>query len=187
VNRYVFLNAVPGKAYCALQNVENLKEPLRITKGVKLEPWPEDVRFHMDPNFPKSIELADCITNLADAIVVSKKFKELIESAKPAKVEYLPVTIINHKGKLASADYFIVNPCELQDCIDREQSVLKWNAINPDLISISKKLVIDEAKVSPKAKVFRIKHYPFKAVFARELADEVKAAGLTGVKFTEIA
>jgi hypothetical protein len=186
VNSHVILNAVAGKAFCVLQKLENLKEPLRLKKGLKLQPWPKDVKFHMDPNFPKSIQLADCVKNLTGAIVVSKRFKELVEAADAAAVEYLPVSIIDHKGKLASSDYFIVNPYELQDCIDQERSVLKWNSIDPDLISICTKLVIDTGKIARGAKVFRLKHLPTNVLFERGLAEKATAAGLTGMKFTEI-
>ena len=153
MNNYVILNAVPAPGYCVLEEIENMDDPLQLEKGVKLEPWPGDVKFLMDPNYPKAIRLGDCIKNLPGAIVVSKRLKQLLEAAKPANVEYLPVSIINHKGKVASADYFIVNPYRLQDCIDRKQSVLKWNAIDPDLDSTCTKLVIDEGKVAKGSKM----------------------------------
>jgi hypothetical protein len=186
LNNYVVLNPVAGTAFCVLQEVENINDPLLLKKGAKLQPWPKDVRFHMDPNFPKAIQLPDCVKNAAGAIVVSKRFKELVEAERPAHLEYLPISIINHKGKLASADYFIINPYKLQDCIDRQASDLKWNAIDPDLISICKKLVIDESKIEPGCKVFRPKHLPVKVMFERGLAGKLQSAGLTGMKFDEI-
>ena len=186
MNNYVILNAVPDPGFCVLEEIEDMDDPLQLRKGVKLEPWPDDVKFHMDPNYPKAIQLGDCINNLPGAIVVSKRLKKLIEAAKPANVEYLPVSIINHKGKVASADYFIVNPYRLQDCIDQKQSVLKWNAIDPDLIVTCKKLIIDEGKVAKGSKIFRLKHFPFPIFVERALAEKIESEEMTGIIFTEI-
>jgi len=182
---YVILNTVAGAVFCSLQDIENMAEPLMLRKGVRLEPWPADVRLHMDPNFPKALQLPDCVKNLASAIVVSARLKEFIEAAKPAHVEYLPVTIMNHKGKVASSEYFIINPYKLQDCIDQKASTIDWNAIDPTLISACTNLVLDEKRIEKNAKVFRLKHYPTKVLFARELADEIKKAKFTGIKFIE--
>jgi hypothetical protein len=184
---YVILTPVPGPKFCALQRVENLADPLLLKKAQRLEPWPTDVRFHMDPNFPKAIQLADCLENKASGIVVSKRLKELIEAERPSDVEYLPISIIDHKGKVASADYFLVNPYKLQDCIDKEASTIQWNPIDPTLISACTKMVIDEQKIDSGAKVFRLKHYPTKVMFARDLADKIKQSKSTGITFIEIS
>jgi hypothetical protein len=183
---YVLLNPVPGVVFCTLQKIENLPDALRLKKGVKLDPWPPDVRLHMDPNFPKAIQLPDCVANLAGAIVVSARLKEFIEKQKPASVEYLPMSIVNHKGRIASTDYFIINPWKLQDCIDQKASEITWNPIDPDLIAACPKMVLDEGKIDKDAKVFRLKHYPTKVLFARALADGIKSAKFTGIKFIEI-
>lgn len=185
MNNYVILNPVAGAVFCTLQKLENL-DSLLLKKGEKLKPAGEGVRMHMDPNFPKAIQLPDCVKNLPGAIVVSKRLKEFIEAEQPADVEYLPLSIVNHKGKVASADYFIVNPYRLQDCIDQAQSDIQWNAIDKSLISACTKMVIDEKKIAKGAKVFRLQHYPTKVLFARSLADGIKKGGFTGIKFIEI-
>jgi hypothetical protein len=182
---YLILNPVAGAVFCTLQEIENMAEPLLLKKGARLEPWPADVRLHMDPNFPKALQLPDCVKNLPGAIVVSKRLKEFIAAAKPVHVEYLPVSIINHKGKLASSEYFIINPYKLQDCIDQKASTIDWNPIDTSLIAACTNLVLDEKKIEKNAKVFRLEHYPSKVLFARELADGIKQAKFTGLKFIE--
>lgn len=61
-----------------------------------------------------------------------------------------------------------------------------WNPIDPELIADCTELVLDESRIDPAAKVFRLKHYPRKVVFRRDLAQAIKAAGCTGIKFIEI-
>ena len=47
-------------------------------------------------------------------------------------------------------------------------------------------MVFDESRIDPKALVFRLKHYPSKVVFRRRLAEAIKKAGFTGIKFIEL-
>jgi hypothetical protein len=186
MSNYVVLNRNAGAPFCTLEDLRNLPDPGRVTKGVKLEPWPRNVQLHMDPNFPKAIQLPDCAVNLPDAIVVSKRLKEFVEARKPAHMEYLPISIINHKGKVASSEYFILNPFKLQDCIDQAASKIRWNPMDKNEISACTKMVIDEAQVERNAKVFRLEHYPSKVLIERKLAEEAGAAKFTGFDFIEI-
>lgn len=183
---FVISKAVSGAAFCGLQQIENMPEPLDLLKGVSLQPWPGNVRLHMDPNFPKAIQLPDWVKNLPNAIVVAPRLKAFVESERPADVEYLPVSIIDHKGRVASADYFVLNPYRLQDCIDQKASVIDWNPIDPELISACTTMVIDESRIDDGAKIFRLKHYPSKVLLARDLANAIKKSGFTGIKFIEI-
>jgi len=187
MENYVLLTPVAGLAFCSLQEIRNLAEPLDLLRGVSLTPWPADVQLLMDPNFPKSVQLPDCVMNLTGAIVVSPRLKDVIAASGTAPVEYLPVSIINHKGRPAGPDYFIVNPYPLQDCIDQAASVIEWNAIDPSLISACTHLVIDEERIAPGMQVFRLAHYPTKVLFARDLATAITRAGFTGIEFIALA
>jgi hypothetical protein len=182
---FVVYTPVPGPKFCGLSTVTNFTDSFK--KGRKLEPWPADVRFCMDPNHPKSNQLADCHTNFSSAIVVSKRLKDFIEAEQIAHVEYLPISIVDHKGNVASADYFVINPYRLQDCIDQTASKITWNAIDPTLMSACYNMTIDEERISADAKIFRLEHYPSKVLFARALADKIREAKFTGVTFIEIA
>lgn len=183
---HVILNVVPGSKFCMLQDIENLPPDLRATQGGLFEPWPADVRFHMDPNSPKQIQLPDWVDNLHNFIVVSKPLKDFIAESKPVDVQYLPVTIVDHKGKVASTDYVVINPYSLQDAIDQQASVIDWNPIDPTLIAACTTMVLDESRIAPGASIFRLKHYPSKVLLSRELASGIKKAGFTGVKFIEV-
>ncbi|MCK5626010.1 hypothetical protein KAI11_04065, partial [Candidatus Bathyarchaeota archaeon] len=103
-----------------LKNVEKIYE---IQKGIsRKNDFPKDACFHMDPGFPKDIGLADHLDNEESCLVVSKQLKKFLESKITSPIEYLSVTIFNHKNQVASNEYFIVNPLNVVDCINLEES-----------------------------------------------------------------
>lgn len=186
MSNYLLGKAIAGPSFCVLKTTDNMPDPTLIQKGVRLEPWPSNVQFRMDPALPKASQLPDWVKNLPRALVASKALKQIVQESEPTDIEYLPITLIDHKGREASTDYFLLNPFTLQDAIDQQQSVLEWNAIDPNLISDCTSLVLDEARIDPRATVFRLKHYPSKVIFRRDLAKAIKKAGCTGIKFVEI-
>ena len=73
-------------------------------------------------------------------------------------VEYLPVQILNHKKKVASKDYFLMNPLSVVDCIDVEASEVEWDVVRKDFIESCESLVIQGPRVPADVHVFRPKH-----------------------------
>jgi hypothetical protein len=186
MSNYLLGKAVAGPSFCVLKTIENMPDATLLRKGVRLEPWPSNVQFHMDPALPKAIQLPDWVKNMPSALVASKTLKAIVQGSEPADMEYLPLTLIDHKGRVASADYFMLNPFTLQDAIDQQKSAIEWNPIDPTLIADCTSLVLDESRIDPRATVFRLKHYPSKVIFRRDLANAIKKAGCTGIKFVEI-
>lgn len=184
--KYVFWGTKVEPNYCGLTALNNVENPIDLQKGLQIKNFPENASFVMDRNFPKAVKLADNVYNLRELIVVSQRLKEFIERTEPPEVEYLPVSIINHKGRVASKDYFIVNPYKLLDCIDLEGSEIEWNSIDPQIISACFEMVIDETRIDPDATIFRLKYYPTKILVRRDLADEILNGNFTGAHFIEI-
>jgi hypothetical protein len=183
---YVFWSVRVEPNFCALSRLDNVENSLDLQKGIFIGIFPENATFFMDKNFPKAIKLADNVYNLRGLIVVSKKLKEFIEKTEPPNVEYLPVSIINHKGRIASKDYFIINPFVPQDCIDLQNSDIQWNAIDPEIISACFEMVIDETRIDPSITIFRLKYYPTKILVKRDMANKILNGGFIGTRFIEI-
>jgi hypothetical protein len=173
--------------FCTLTTIGGVERDWELQRGVsRRKGFPADAEFSMNPDFPRDRKLADNIPNGSQLVVVSRAVKETVEAAQPPKVEYLPVRIIDHKGRLAADDYLIVNPFDPQECIDLERSDLMWNAIEPDLICGCYKLVLDETKIAEGTKIFMAKHLPATVFIHRELADTLTDAGFSGVDFVEL-
>lgn len=176
-----------GRSFCVLTGIQNVEKEYELSKGIsRAQGFPKDACFHMDPRHMKYVALADNIGNLDRALVVSRKLKEFLESKGPRDVEYLRVSIFNHKKKLASDEYFMVNPFRVVDCIDKDKSRIRWNNIDPEKISACSKLVLRTEALDDSLLMFRPKHLEYYVMVHPALAKELEGGGFTGLRFTEL-
>lgn len=174
------------EGYCVVTN-PNVDDDYELGEGVaRADGWPEDVTAPMSQEYPKDIELADNVFG-TELIIISDRTRQALIAEGVTDVEYLPMSIMNHKKKVASTEYFILNPPTVVDCIDLDASEVKWNAIDKSLISRCKQLVLKESKVPKDAKVFRPKHLPTEILVRADVARKLEAAGLTGLFFIDPA
>ncbi len=179
-NRYI-----EGK--CVVDAPEQIPDMYQLNKGVsRSRGWPKKAVCRMSDDYPKDLELADNLYGTR-FVIISPAVRDFLDAARVNKVEYLPVQVYNHKKRLASADYFLLNPLGQVNCIDIEASAIKWNAINPEVISSCKKLVLEEPNVPNNVKIFRPKHLPHEILIRSELAKKLTDAGLTGLHFKDPA
>ena len=183
---FVAWKARSGMNLCSLSRIDNVENPIDLQKGLPMDDWPENAVMIMDANYPKALKLEDNVYNLRSFIVASKALKDVVEEQNPPDVQFLPVAIQNHKGKIASRDYFIIHPTRLEDCIEIEKSGVEWNPIDEDIISVWETLVVDEARINPTSILFRFKQAPTKILVRRELADALESAGFSGLRFVNI-
>jgi hypothetical protein len=176
-----------GESFCVLTALQNVDDRYELAQGVpRAKGFPADACFHMDPKFKKYVALADTLKNPNEIVVVSKALKEFIEQRKPRDVEYLRVSIINHKKKVASDEYFIVNPLRVVDCIDKEKSRITWNSIDSEKISACDKLALKPKSLDGESLLFRLKHFEHAVMVDRKLAQAITDEGFTGVIFDEV-
>jgi hypothetical protein len=147
--------------------------------------FPKDIVYQMSKRFPKDFILSDNF-NVAGQIIVSKPLKEhLMKLLTKHKIEWLPVSIANHKNKVVSNDYFILHSLNVVDCIDIDKSIVEWNPLDKTILMGCEGLVIDEFKISDEFMIFRPLHWGSKTMVLPELANELEAAGFTGFRFVE--
>ena len=174
----------PVRGACVLNEFSGLDESFRLAEGVPLqEGFPGNVAFHMDPDFPDQLKLVDNLSNSDDCMIASPRLRQAIEDHQPAKVEYLPVSIIDHRGRVASSEYVIVHPIDPIDCIDRERSKFEESAITPGLISYLDKMVIDGTRVPPDRAIFRLKDFWAATLVRADRAKSLAAQGFSGLDF----
>jgi hypothetical protein len=170
-----------------LETLTGLEKVFRLKDGVPLQAtFPADVRYHMHADFPNDLVLVDNMQNLHRLAVTSARLKEAIERRGAANIEFLPITIIDHKGRPASKDYFIVHSVGLVDCIDREKSVYKNDVIIPGNMSSVKRLVIDETRIPPDREIFRLEGFREVLVVRRDVADALDDEKFTGLTWQRI-
>lgn len=114
------------------------------------------------------------------------------------------------KKVIEYADYFIGNVVGLVDCVDHHKSVLEYfypeeirqdegghtanddDANNPfagenlNEIDFITHLVLDESKIDPSLKIFRLKDKPDLVVFHEDVVNEIRKEKLTGFVFVPV-
>jgi hypothetical protein len=177
-----------GKGVCVLGGIIGMERPYEIQEGVQLaSSWSKDARFKMDDDMPRDTKLEDFLNNLPSVLVVSERVRTFLEAENVKLIEFLPVTILNHKGRPEKAPYFIANCTANQDCIDESKATFKPNAINPDIWISVQNIVLDPKKLDPELKLFRLKRYSTLDVWREDLAKKAMEQGFTGRKFIPLS
>ena len=185
---YLVWRANAGGGFCRLGVLENVADGYQISQGVsRAADFPDDAIFRMSKEFPKDVKLPDNCESLESVIIVSAKLRDWLAGQELPEIEFLGVSIVNHKGQAASDEYAIVNPLSIQDCIDKQNSNLMWNNIDPTFISTIFKLVLLPDQIDPKFPMFRLQHEPTVVCVQAELATKIKEAGFTGLNFVPVS
>ena len=186
-DRYAIWDYKSEPHAAVLKRLTGLDDEFRLQEGTRLQKgFPDDVAYHMHPDFPNDIALVDNMLNLENVLVASARLTAAIKKRKPARVEYLPLAIIDHKKRKASKDYFIIHPVDPVDCIDRERSVYKEDDIIPGGIDSFKRLVLDESRIPPDRQLFKLQGFWDITLVRRDLADTLDAENFTGLTWQRI-
>jgi len=173
--------------YCTIKT-PNMERVWELVQGVsRIQDFPDGIECRMNPQRPKDVGLADNIRGAFFPVISGRLRKALEAEATQNRVEYIPVRIINHKKRLASADYFVLNPLDIVDCIDPEASCVEWNTISPGSISYCKGLVLKEDAIPPGFRLFRLKYWPNNIMIDDDLVANLKRMDLTGLVFRKAA
>lgn len=186
---YVAWSATPQGGFATLLAIENVPDEYELTEGVsRAEGFPPDAAFRMNPSFPRDVALADAVHSLGgDGVpVVSARIREVIDGFAPPETEYLPVTLFDHKGRVASDVYVIANSFHVVDCLDLDQMTVEWNPLDPDFMISCEGVVLDPSRLGDAPALFRPKGLQTRVLVRRDVADAIAASGATGVWCEEL-
>jgi len=187
-NKLVIWDSASVPNAVVLGDNSEFENPWELRKGVsRINNWPADFHYKMNPDFPHDTLLVDNLINTHSTVVVSPKLRAFLEARGVKKVEYLPVTILDHRGRPASQEYCIVHPIDPVDCLDLAASQPHFSAIDKTTIQRVKKLVVDEARLDPEREFFRAKGFGSVTFATRALAEAVSQAKFVGVRWKELA
>ncbi len=178
----------PGRKYCVLGGLLSVPPKTRwalergVTGGAG---FPADAHFKVSKDSPKKVVLSDALDNFPSMVLVSTALKDFIMARSPKLVETLPVRVLNRDGKDLGADFWILNPVEIVDCIDLRPSEVVWNALDPTQISGFKKLVLTP-DIPRDLLLLRPRYLEQRVLVRRELVDAIMAEGFTGLRFAEL-
>jgi hypothetical protein len=137
------------------------------------------------------VRLGTLIGNTHAYLLLAEAAKECVAEACPGvRIEYVPFTLYNHKNRVHSTDYFVVNPIGAVDCIHRQASDIEYfvkpgSPADGKILSI-RRLVFDASKVATAPALFRIQGQPRAYVINQALADTFKAKQFTNIELYEI-
>ena len=186
-SNYVIWKYKSEDGACVLQDLRGIEQSFRLNNGTRLaSDFPAEVTLHMHPDFPDDILLVDNLLNRDQLIVASARLKNLLAAQGLANVEYLPVSIINHRERVASKDYFIIHPVDPIECVDENLSEYRMSRVDPDSIRSFSALALDENRIPAERALFRLKRFWDITLVRRDVASAITAAGFTGVDWLEL-
>jgi hypothetical protein len=142
--------------------------------------WPDDASIYLRKTSGK--KLADLVGTVTNNLIVSTRLRSLIaKHTKDAKVEYLPVRIHDHRKRLLSDEYVIVNPLGTMDCLDLEASDILWDEDDPKKALAVNTAVLSSKKVKRAPALFRLQEKPASYVISFDIAKPIHDGDYTNV------
>lgn len=174
--------------FCVIEHLpESLQEKgWRIPEGLRMDHrYPSVVRLQMGSGFP-GIVIPDMIENLESYCFVSQKLKDLLESEVQTEIEFLPFMLYNHKGRVARDGCYIVNVIGTEDCVDLSRTEAREDPSVRGTFMSLRKLHLDDSRINPRAKLFRIQQMPKVMIIRDDLRKVLKEHNITGIKYVEM-
>jgi len=152
--------------------------------------FPANASIRMTPD-RTGIKLASLIGNTNSFLIVHRDVKDVIAAEHQRRgdrwpIEYLPFTLVNHKGRPHSADYVLVNPIGVVDCADLAASQIELFEGDRDKVVSIERLVLDPEKLQDAPPLFRIRETPGQYTVDEALAAALQAKGFSNVMLTPI-
>lgn len=157
-------------------------------KGISLLdecPSQDEMTMNYDDDYPEGIKLYDILSNIRDLIVANSKVKECLDGLGVANVEYIPISLLNHKKELVSQDYFILNPLCCENIIDMDKSEYRMDPLDEGQIASIDNMVVDFEQVAESAKFFRASKKKDSFFITDDVKQAFEAAEITGYKLFE--
>ena len=162
--RFCFIDQLPKGS--GLDNVD-AANPSRGEPAAHV--YPADAHVVMSSRFG-GMELPDFVGNTRGLLIVHRRVKDVIERVNRGEQEFLPLTIHNHKRRVASSEYFVANPLGTHDVLDLKASDIEWD--DGDVVHVNQ-MVLDPAKVKKAPDLFRPNEDPRSYIISKRIATEI--------------
>lgn len=147
--------------------------------------YPEDARVYMSEDAP-GIRLSPLLGNLCNTLLMSSELRDVVEKHCKNEIEYLPFTLYDHRKRVYSRDYWIVNPIGTFDCLDFQASEIVWGSKDATAVIRVNKHVLDRKKVQDAPQLFRVDKDPMAYVLRYELAKEISDRRFANIYWKEL-
>lgn len=178
------------KGYATVDQLEGFEDKWAVGQGVSLAATPPDkLTMSMYADEPRNTVLPDYVQNMDTLLIVSPRLRAFFEAQQISNVEYYPLEIKDHKGKVASANYFVAHLICPVDCIDVDGSGVTWTGVGLETqrIMFLDRLVIGPAEVPQERTLFFARYFNEVPVLRRELAEAMKKENFSNVAIVPIS
>lgn len=182
MTNYFILEAQESDEYCAIydfpDNMEDIEMP---SDGSRMNGLYEPQTFRMADEVP-GLVIPDVINNALGYLMVSPPVQALLSSRATAEIEYLPFTILNHKGR-PSGNGYIVNVIGTVSCVDIEKTEGLPDPVNEGWLMSLDVLHLDQEQADRAPNIFRIDVMPRVIVIRDDLRAALQDHGVTGARY----
>lgn len=138
------------------------------------------VRFSED--YPTMRKVCDFMSTIFGTHIVSAKVKRILEAQGADNCEFIPLTILDHKGKVASKEHFLLQVLGHVEAVDMERSQVVMNSILKDQIDSFELLVLNRDAIPPNAVIFRLSRKRDEFLVNQATYEALTKEGVTGLK-----
>ena len=158
-----------------------------LARGERIgDRYPADAKIYLQPKSP-GIKLSSLIGNTNRYLIVNTDVKNVIlEHCAQSDFEVLPFTLYNHKKRIHSSDYWIINPIGYLDCVNRAASQIEYLDTDPTKIVDVDKFVLDPKRVKNAPDLFRVPEDREKYFISARLAKAFQDRRFTNMILTEV-
>ena len=132
----------------------------------------KDIDIVFDLSTDSGVKLADSIPNTSHVLVVSEPLRAVLAKTGD-QIEFYPAHILNQKKRIVREPYFVVNPLDFVDCMDRKQSDYDEDTVERGQVQRFRRLVLDVAKIPPDRQIFRLASQKELVLVRKDLAYDI--------------
>lgn len=182
---YFFVNFLPlaDPAACVLElqpkGTGRIAWALSFGETVAAQ-YPGNPTWQMSEDYPNRPKVLDIIDNTTSMLIVRRRVKDVLEQTG-VPMECLPFTLLDHKGRVASTEHFIVNPLGSIDCLNVKESRIEYSDEYPDEVIGVDRFVLDARKLETAPDLFRIKEAPEHYVVSHRLVEKLRPLNPTNL------
>lgn len=187
MSNYVIWSDTTGNYECSLTDFRGLDKTFPLVAGRTLAAtFPADASFSMDPADPDNTLLSDSLSNTNRVIVASQRLTDFFKESEVPCLEYLPVTIYDHKGKTIDERYTILHPVDPVDCLLLDGVEVEYSRILKEQISDLDKILLDEERIPTDRVFFRCLNFNKVILVSRNFSKAISQSSFTGFEWLEL-
>lgn len=145
----------------------------------------EPAKIYLDP-YSRGLRFPSLLGNSLGYLMVCSAIKEIIARHDVAPVEIRPVVIHNHKRRVHTSDFWVINPLATVNCLDRQHSKILYSKADPKAIVAIEEMVFLSHMIEKAPDLFRIPERRGSYFASERLLTSLQGKGFTNIFVEEI-